>query len=62
VFDAGEEALIGRAGVRHFALVALLTLASCGTQQSPPDRCASTTSSLQALEPTCWVRTADGGN
>jgi hypothetical protein len=50
---------------RGLAVVTLvLALWGCGgasRRTAPPDRCASTTSSLQALEPTCWTKTRDGG-
>jgi hypothetical protein len=34
-------------------------LVACGGSSPPPNRCAATMSSLQALEPACW--TGDAG-
>ena len=36
------------------ALVAFSVAACGGAGAAPVDRCAATTSSLRALEPTCW--------
>jgi hypothetical protein len=47
------------------AVTLVLALWGCGGASrrtaAPPDRCASTASSLQALEPTCWTKTLDAG-
>ncbi|HEY8086703.1 MAG TPA: hypothetical protein VIF09_02630 [Polyangiaceae bacterium] len=37
-------------------LLVLSLVAACGGASAPPrDRCAATMTSLQALEPMCWV-------
>jgi len=55
-----------RAGTKHLGAVAFaLSLLACGgtgaSPSSPPNRCTSTLSSLQAFEPACWTSTIDAG-